>query len=102
VGPDARGEPIVFLQIDRQSRRRLPADLAQGLDFLVVVDGDAHHPGTGPAQLLALRDGGVDVARLGGAHALHHDRGTAADRRIADANRPGAARRGWCFHGTRR
>ena len=53
---------------------------------LGAVDRDAHDVGTGGVQRVDLFDGGVDVLRVRGGHALHGDRVSVADRGGADAD----------------
>jgi len=86
---DGGGQSVVLLQIDHQRRRGLPPDFLHRGDFPFVVDGDPYDPGAGAAQLLALRDGGIDVPCLGRAHALHDQRRIAADARVADRDGAG-------------
>ena len=73
-----RGDAIVLLQIDRKrDALGLRADLLQRGDLLLVVDGDPDDAGAGCRKLMHLRNGSIDVARLGGAHALDdHRRGS--------------------------
>ena len=47
---DQLGQAVVLLQIDRQVRRRLPANLGQGLGVLLAIDGDPHDVGPGVVQ----------------------------------------------------
>jgi hypothetical protein len=98
VRADPCREAVVFLQVDRERCCGLAPDLAQRVNFLVVVDRDTHHPRAGATQLLALRHRRVDIAGFRGAHALHHHRRSTADMCAADANRSRSSRRGLCFH----
>ena len=91
VRRDRSGQPIVLLQVDDQRRAGLATDLLDRRDLELVVDGDADDSRTGGAELLALADGGIDIAGLGRAHALYDERCVAADADGADGDRTGGA-----------
>ena len=65
-------------------------DMGHGGGGLGPVDGDAHQLRAGPRQRRNLGDRRRDIGRVGIGHRLHHDRGVAADRDVADPDRNGA------------
>ena len=82
------------------------ADVRDGGSRLVAVDGDPHQLRARPRQRGDLRDGGVDVGRVGVGHGLHDNRRAAAHRHgaLAGSDRYGAAamsRRGFGVDGLR-
>ena len=81
------GQCLTSEAIGGRSANRGACAQACRLPYELVVDGDAHHPGAGAAQLLALLDGGVDVARLRRAHALHDQRRSALRCRTLERTR---------------
>ncbi len=88
-GGNVRGQPVVLLKIDREVRPAAAADFGQGLRILGRVGGNPHHARPSGGQMVHLGNRRLDVGRLRGAHALHHDRPAVADRDRADADRSG-------------
>ena len=86
-------EPVVFLKVHGKIGRRSFPDGAQGFRVLGAVYGHPHDTRTGLAKCLGLRGRGLDVLRLGGAHALDRDGLAAADANPADANAAGLVSR---------
>ena len=62
-------------------------DLRHGGGGLVAVHGDADDLGAGGGQRRHLADGAVDIGGVGVGHRLHHHRGVAAHRDVADLDR---------------
>src|SRR6185437_4579434 len=60
------------------------AGMRDGGGRLLAVYGDAHHFGAGARESCDLRDRAIDIGGVGVGHRLHHDRGAAADRDVAD------------------
>ena len=79
------GQAIVLLQIDRQVRRRLLANLRQRLGLVPLSTAIRTTSAPAAVQRVHLRDGRVDVVRLRRRHALHGDRMPAANGDAADA-----------------
>jgi hypothetical protein len=86
VRGDQLGQAVVFLQIDRQVRLRLLANFGQGLGVLLAIDSNADDIGSGLVQQVHEPDGGVDILRVRGRHALHGDRMAAANGGGADSD----------------
>ena len=89
VRRDDFGQPVVLLQIDRQVAFGLLANLGERLGVLAGCRRRcARHRPRRCMQRVDLRDGGVNVLRLRGRHALHGDRRSPPINR-ADANGAG-------------
>ena len=86
VGRHGGGQPVVLLEVHHQVRAGLAPDLGQGFHVLGAVHGHADEVAAGLADGLCLLDGGVDVLRSGGAHALHGYAVSRADESAADAH----------------
>ncbi len=56
-----------------------------------AVDRDAHQFRTGAGERRGLAHRALDIGGVGIGHGLHHDRGAAADRDVADHHRHGPA-----------
>ena len=89
VRRESLGEPVVLLQVDDEVGFGLPADFGDGVGFGGAIDGDADDVGAGVDERVCLGDGGVDVARLRGRHALDGDGIVGADGDRADADGAG-------------
>jgi tetratricopeptide (TPR) repeat protein len=76
---------------DGQGAQQPLADLRHGGRTLVAIDGDAHQLRARPVESGDLRDGGIDVGRIGVRHGLHDDRRPAADDDAADIDGNGSA-----------
>ena len=88
VGRHLLRESIALLQIHGKVRLGSPPDGLDGIGFFLTVDGNAHDTGAGPAELLRLQPGRVDVLGLRRAHALHHDGVAFSDCHATDGDAP--------------
>ena len=85
---DVEGEPVVFLEIDREVGLRAGPDGGQGCGVLFAVDGDPHDARPGGMQGVGLIDRGGHVGRVRRGHALGRNRVAGADRDAPDPHGP--------------
>ena len=76
----AQGDFVVEVDVSDQRHLDQLLDLAEGLGSVHVRHRDADDVDAGSFQTVDLRHGGRDVVGVAVGHALHCDRGIAADR----------------------